>query len=213
MAGFNTKIKYKGTSFHIQTQDMGSKANHIESLIYKSGKLLSSRKTPYTLLLSSSDFKEQINQLMKDQHRTIINEISDGKFDHYLNHTEKQKVSHEEPLSTTPSQEKPKTESSENLKLQLVQFSIPSSSDPLSFSLEVKKNLPPKTVPFLRITVQVITELGKEFLLFRGRTDEEGKMTLGLPLPQFPEKRFMLSIKAEKEGLKPAEIKISLKKD
>jgi len=84
MSVINSTIKYKGVSFHIQTQDKGLKANYIESLIYKSGKLISSRKISYISLLNNPDLKKQINQLMKDQHQATINDISNGKLDHLL---------------------------------------------------------------------------------------------------------------------------------
>lgn len=84
MRGLNTKIKYKGATFHIQTQDMGTSARYIESLIYKSGKLLTSRKTSYLPFLDSPNLKEKIIKMIEDQHSTILKEISSGKFDHYL---------------------------------------------------------------------------------------------------------------------------------
>jgi len=84
MRGLNTELKYKGATFYIQTQDMGIPTRYVESLIYKSGKLLTSRKTSYLPLLSSPDLNEKINQIIEDQHNAILKEISSGKFDRYL---------------------------------------------------------------------------------------------------------------------------------
>jgi hypothetical protein len=84
MPGFNTEVKRLGTAFHVQTQDVGPSGRYIESLIYKSGKLLSSRKTDYTSSLASPQLQARIQQLMEEQHNTIIREISDGRFDHHL---------------------------------------------------------------------------------------------------------------------------------
>ena len=84
MSGINSTINYKGTYFHIQTQDKGLKFRYIESLIYKSGKLLTSRKTPYLSLLNSPDLKKKVDRLMKDQHQSLIKNISEGKLDHLL---------------------------------------------------------------------------------------------------------------------------------
>jgi hypothetical protein len=89
MAGFNTEAKYKRACFHVQTQDVGPAARCIESLIYKSGKLLSSRKTYYTSFLASPHLQEKIQHIMKDQHNAILKEIADGKFEHYLSPEEK----------------------------------------------------------------------------------------------------------------------------
>ena len=81
MEGFNTEILYKGIAHHIQTQDMGRGAHYVESLIYRSGKLLSSRRTYYTAYLNSSDLEKKIKQIIEDQHKTILKEISEGQFD------------------------------------------------------------------------------------------------------------------------------------
>ncbi|UCC39403.1 MAG: hypothetical protein JSV96_16685 [Candidatus Aminicenantes bacterium] len=83
MHGLNTETTHLGISYHIQTQDKGLNVHYIESLIYKSGKLLSSRRTYYTAYLNSADLKENIDRLIKEQHNTILKEISEGKFEHF----------------------------------------------------------------------------------------------------------------------------------
>lgn len=75
MSGFNTKIEFGGGSYNIQTQDMGHGTAYIESLIYKSGRLLSSRRTFYTEHLKDPDLPDIINRLMEEQHKNILDEI------------------------------------------------------------------------------------------------------------------------------------------
>ncbi len=84
MFGFNTKLDYKGADVHVQTQDMGPAAQYIESLIYVSGKLASSRKTFYTHVLGTPQFRVVVQRIMEEQHGTILREISEGKLDHLL---------------------------------------------------------------------------------------------------------------------------------
>lgn len=84
MTGYNTEVKHKGAVFHVQTQDAGPGARCVESLIYKSGKVISSRKSDYTPFLGSPDVRGKIDQIMSDQHNAIIKDIRDGKFDRYL---------------------------------------------------------------------------------------------------------------------------------
>lgn len=95
MKGLNVTVKYKGAAFHIQTQDVGPRGRHIESLIYKSGKLIASRKTFYTPFLGRPDLEEKIGQIMEDQHNASIKEIAGGKFDNYLSPEEKRAASEE----------------------------------------------------------------------------------------------------------------------
>ncbi|MEE9390802.1 MAG: hypothetical protein V3U91_06125 [Candidatus Aminicenantaceae bacterium] len=83
MSGLNTETTHDGISYHVQTQDKGLNVHYIESLIYKSGKLLSSRRTYYTASLNNPNLKEKIASLIKEQHDTILKEISEGKFNHF----------------------------------------------------------------------------------------------------------------------------------
>ncbi len=82
MAGYNTNLEHKGSLFHVQTQDLGSPSNCIETTIYKSGRALTSRKTFYTSIIGQPDNKEKIFMLLKDQHERICQEIQGGKLDH-----------------------------------------------------------------------------------------------------------------------------------
>lgn len=82
MPGLNTEMEHNGDHYHIQTQDKGLGANYVESIIYKSGRVLSSRRAYYTSLLNSETLKGQIDQIIKEEHNTSLDEISRGKFDH-----------------------------------------------------------------------------------------------------------------------------------
>ncbi len=82
MAGFNTKIEHSGISYIVQTQDLGSPLYCIESLIYKSGRALSPRKTFYSHLLNSPTLKEDLHALLQEQHKAVLKAITNGQFGH-----------------------------------------------------------------------------------------------------------------------------------
>jgi hypothetical protein len=81
MPGYNTTVTRSGIDFHVQTQDKGRPANYVESTVYKSGQVLSSRKTFYTSFLNSPDLRNKIKTIIEEQHNTILKEIAEGKFD------------------------------------------------------------------------------------------------------------------------------------
>lgn len=81
MPGYNTRVEYRGSAYLVQTQDKGLAARYVETLIYKSGRLLTSRKTPYTHLMSSPDVEAAIERIMEDQHKRTLDEIVGGKLD------------------------------------------------------------------------------------------------------------------------------------
>jgi hypothetical protein len=81
MSGYNTRVEYKGSVYIVQTQDKGIAAQYVESLIYKSGRLLTSKKTFYTSCLTDPGVQNLIEQMMEAQHKEILEEIVEGKFD------------------------------------------------------------------------------------------------------------------------------------
>ena len=81
MSGFNTRVEYKGDAYMVQTQDKGTSAQYVESLIYKSGRLLASKRTFYTAFLDTADLAERVEEMMEDQHKRILEEIVEGRFD------------------------------------------------------------------------------------------------------------------------------------
>ena len=80
MAGKITEIKHSGSVYQIQTQDKGLSAQYVESIIYKSGKVLSSKKTSYASSLSSPTYNEKINQIIEEQHKSCLKAVIEGKF-------------------------------------------------------------------------------------------------------------------------------------
>ena len=68
MAGINTEIKHGNDVFHVQTQDKMGPAHYIESIIYKSGKVLSSRRKDYTSFLNQPNLPDIIKQMLEEQH-------------------------------------------------------------------------------------------------------------------------------------------------
>ena len=82
MSGFNTEIEHKGLVFHVQTQDQGINAHYVESVIYRSGKVLSSRRTYYTSFLNNPGLRNKIREIIQEQHSTLLKEITEGLFDH-----------------------------------------------------------------------------------------------------------------------------------
>ncbi len=90
MKGVNEEIVYKGVRFHLQTQDLGPREAVIQALLYKSGRMVHSRRISYASYLNQPNFMEKTESLVRDLHNSIINDIRAGKFDHFLTPEEKQ---------------------------------------------------------------------------------------------------------------------------
>jgi hypothetical protein len=81
ITGYNTDVKHNNRVFHIQTEDKGDTSPHIESLIYVGGEILATRKTSYEEVIKSGRDDKAVQELMEQQHRTMIAAIQRGRFD------------------------------------------------------------------------------------------------------------------------------------
>jgi hypothetical protein len=81
MSGYNTRVEYRGDAYIVQTQDKGLAAQYVESLIYKAGRLLASKRTFYTAFMNLPDVGERIERMIEDQHKTILGQIVEGGYD------------------------------------------------------------------------------------------------------------------------------------
>ncbi len=78
LTGYNTDIEHAGTTYHVQTEDKGRSNPLVESLVYTSGEILYSRRTPYHDLVEQDVDQEAVATLMERQHRSIVNAVSKG---------------------------------------------------------------------------------------------------------------------------------------
>jgi hypothetical protein len=79
LVGYNTNVPYKGTVYHVQTEDSGVKNPVVITLLYLKGTILSSKKVSYADLLSDPAYKDKVRGLMRDQHKAMIKELIAGK--------------------------------------------------------------------------------------------------------------------------------------
>lgn len=81
ITGFNTDVKHRGVTYHVQTEDKGTTNPLIETLIYKGGEILGSRRLPYSDIVRGPEDEATITRLMEDQHKGMIAEVKRGRFD------------------------------------------------------------------------------------------------------------------------------------
>jgi len=80
MGGYNTRVEYRGETFIVQTQDKGLGAQYIESLIYRSGQLLASKRAFYSAFAEEPDLRDRIERMMEEQHKDILGQIVEGRY-------------------------------------------------------------------------------------------------------------------------------------
>lgn len=81
ITGFNTDVKHKNRVFHIQTEDKGEANPFVESLVYVGGEILATKRTSYAEIMGDGADEHAVQDLMEQQHRTMIAAIQRGRFD------------------------------------------------------------------------------------------------------------------------------------
>lgn len=78
VTGLNSDIEHDGKTYHVQTEDGGLRNPILLTRVFSGGIVVSSRKTSYVYLLDREDLKGVIEQMMKEQHQEMIQEIHRG---------------------------------------------------------------------------------------------------------------------------------------
>ena len=81
ITGFNTDIEYQGVTYHVQTEDKGTKTPLILSLVYNRGTILASKRSPYDDLLSGEFDENQLAERLQKQHKLICAAIRAGRIE------------------------------------------------------------------------------------------------------------------------------------
>ncbi len=61
MGGYNTRVDFKGEAYNVR--------------------LLATRRAFYTAFVGAPDIRERIERMMEDQHKGILGQIVEGRFD------------------------------------------------------------------------------------------------------------------------------------
>jgi hypothetical protein len=80
LTGFNTDFRYKGTVYHVQTEDNGLNNPVIVTLLYRGGAILASRKTSYGDILKFNKLEQVVREIMEEQHKQVIKDLVAGQF-------------------------------------------------------------------------------------------------------------------------------------
>ncbi|MCD4688803.1 MAG: hypothetical protein K8R55_05655 [Desulfuromonadaceae bacterium] len=81
VGGFNHNFRYKGETFHIQTEDGGQKNPRIVTQLFRGGTVLGSQKQSYDELFGLVDLSQQVESRMQEQHKEMLRRLRSGEFD------------------------------------------------------------------------------------------------------------------------------------
>lgn len=82
LVGYNTNVRHKGKTYHIQTEDSGRHRPHVITHIFADGgRIVASRKTDYSNHLNEENLEEIVRNLMKAQHKEMVIALRDETYE------------------------------------------------------------------------------------------------------------------------------------
>jgi hypothetical protein len=85
LLGYNNNIAHLGQVYHVQTEDLGTRRPHvITHLFADGGRIVHTTKSSYADLLNEPDLVQRVRQLMKEQHRAMVESLRRGELKQLL---------------------------------------------------------------------------------------------------------------------------------
>ena len=81
LSGSNTNVRYKGVTFHVQTEDSGRAHPHVITHLFHGGNIVASEKSGYEDLLQNDDLEAQLKKRMDEQHAAMVTRLRSGELD------------------------------------------------------------------------------------------------------------------------------------
>ena len=190
ITGYNSDVRHGSRTFHVQTEDKGLLNPKIETLIYLGGEILDSYRGTYEDLLAEGPLQDPdpdpaIQARMDEQHKSVIRDIKNGKYDTTPGDPEaaEQSVFNDRPLDQAILEYLAHEGDADTLELVLEQPIRPVFGSPFGFSVRARLCATQSPVPGAELTVRLISSFKKAATLASGRTDADGCFATQVELP------------------------------
>ena len=183
---YNSDVRHGSRVYHVQTEDKGLTNPKIETLIYLGGEILDSYRGAYADLLTQPPIQDQaIQARMDDQHKSVIRDIKNGKYDTTPIDPEaaEQRVFNDRPLDQAILEYLAHEGDADTLEMVLDQPIRPVFGERFAFSIRARLCASQSPVPGADVTVRLISSFKKTGLLAGGKTDADGFFSAQVDLP------------------------------
>lgn len=185
ITGYNTDVRHGNKVYHCQTEDKGLSNPKIETLIYVGGEILDSYRSSYEDLVANPPVPEgSIQARMEEQHKAIIRDIKNGKYDSTPNaEVSEQAFFNDRPLDQAILEYLQQEGEVDTLELVLDQALKPVFGSPFPFQIKARLCHSQSPVAGADVNVKLISSLKKAVVLAQGKTDREGVYRVQVELP------------------------------
>ncbi|NWJ40947.1 MAG: hypothetical protein HXX12_08240 [Geothrix sp.] len=184
ITGYNTDVRHGNRVFHVQTEDKGLSNPKIETLIYVGGEILDSYRSSYEDLIVAPPITESVIQSrMDEQHRAVIRDIKNGKYDLTPPDLLEQQAFNDRPLDQAILEFLQQEGDVDTLELVLDQPLKPAFGS--LFKVQVRARLCQSQSPVsgAEVAVKLVSSLKKATGLLSGKTGVDGFFVGEVQLP------------------------------
>ena len=184
ITGYNTDVRHGSRTFHVQTEDKGLSNPKIETLIYVGGEILDSYRSSYEDLQATGTLIEPaIQTRMDEQHRAVIRDIKNGKYDTTPSDAMEPTAFNDRPLDQAILDFLLLEGDVDTLELVLDRPLAPAFGRPFRVQIQARLCQTRNPVPDAEIAVKLVSSLRKATGLLTGRTDAAGRFVGEVDLP------------------------------
>jgi hypothetical protein len=184
ITGYNTDVRHGNRVFHVQTEDKGQSNPKIETLIYVGGEILDSYRSSYEDLLANPPVGETaIQGRMDEQHRAVIRDIKNGKYDLTPPDLLEQQAFNDRPLDQAILEFLQQEGDVDTLELVLDHPLKPTFGSLFQVQIRARLCQSQSPVAGAEVNVKLVSSLKKATGLLSGRTSPDGLFTGEVQLP------------------------------
>jgi len=81
VVGFNHNIKYRGKTYHAQTEDSGAERPQVATHLFLGGNIIASKRTSYADICEAENLSDVVRALMEEQHKEVLRNLVHGVYD------------------------------------------------------------------------------------------------------------------------------------
>jgi len=208
ITGYNTDVKHKNRVFHVQTEDKGASNPCVESLVYVGGEILATRRVSYAEMVRDGRDDQAIQEMMEQQHRTMIAAIQRGKFDGANGGVQAPEEAAapeavgEATLTANPSPPAaaPQTAGDRTLDQVILDYlaseltheqlevAVTAAGEivagrPAQFRLKAQSSVSRQPVAGASVQVRILSTVARPAVVFQGKTAADGSCSVAFPVP------------------------------
>ncbi|MBI4912796.1 MAG: hypothetical protein HY823_08655 [Acidobacteria bacterium] len=184
ITGYNTDVRHGNRVFHVQTEDKGLSNPRIETLIYVGGEILDSYRSSYEDLVAEGPVSDPVIQgRMDEQHKAVIRDIKNGKYDTTPPDLSEQQIFNDRPLDQAILEYLQAEGEVDTLELVLDAPMKPRFGKPFQVQIRARHSHSQNPVVDAEINIRMVSSLKKAVPLLTGRTDGEGLFRGEVELP------------------------------